>query len=205
MSFFLNVILSWDKLGQSFFASLQAAFIAGVLAIFFMSLVMALFNFFKLAEADMIRAVGSLLTRKVSNAFFPGLVIQIIMSVFFTLIYGFLFNLLPEKYLIHIPAIGAGFGLFHGGVVSWAIASIVSDYHPVKRFQEAKLEEALAHTVGHIVFGLVIGFAFMWTLPGQEKDLFYLIQENSKYFIVLAVLLSIFSLMTYAVKSDEDK
>ena len=178
------MILSWDKLGQSFFASLQAAFIAGTIAIFFMSLVMALFNFFKLAEADMIRAVGSLLTRKVSNAFFPGLIIQIIMSVFFTLIYGFLFNLLPQKYLIHIPAIGAGFGLFHGGVVSWAIASIVSDYHPVKRFQEAKLEEALAHTVGHIVFGLVIGFAFMWTLPGQEKDLFYLIQENSKYFIV---------------------
>lgn len=205
MNFLTDFLYSWDFSGLSLSISLKHAFYAACLAVTLMTFVMKIFNYLKIAEADMIRALGSLITKKVENSFFLGLFIQVMMGTFFALIYGFLFQLLPEKFFLNIPAIGAGFGLFHGGVVSWAIASIISDYHPVKRFQEAQLEEVIAHTVGHVIFGLTIGISYLWILPVSTQGFTYLFIENSRYFTIMLILLVIFTSIAYTVHLDRLK
>ena len=52
---------------------------------------------------------------------------------------------------------GAMTGVFHGLVVSFLIVVLVAEHHPIEQFQKAGAEVAVAHLVGHIIYGLIVG------------------------------------------------
>jgi hypothetical protein len=105
----------------------------------------------------MVVAVGSLLTRKRSNALMAGVAVYLFSAVLFGVIYTLLMLRLELTAWPHAFFAGAGFGFFHGLVVSLGLVWIVADNHPLDEFRQATPLVFLSHFAGHVVFGAVVG------------------------------------------------
>lgn len=141
-------------------SSLVFVIISGFTATLVMIAIMELTTRAKLANADMIRAIGSIITKSYENALTPGLLIHFSSGIFFAIIYFYAFGfLLPNKPNL-APVAGLAFGFFHGIVVTLSVVNLISKHHPLKKFQETGLYMALAHIIGHIVYGLSVGVMY---------------------------------------------
>lgn len=105
----------------------------------------------------MVIALGSLLTRSRDNALLTGVIVYLLSAVVFGLIYALLMLRLQVTAWPHAFFAGAGFGFFHGLVVSLGLTWVVSDNHPLTEFRKATPLVFLSHFAGHIVFGAVVG------------------------------------------------
>lgn len=106
----------------------------------------------------MVVAVGSLLTRSKENALGVGIAVYLFCAVVFGIIYALLMTLLHVTAFPYALFVGAGFGLFHGLVVSLGLTWIISDNHPLTEFRKATPLVFLSHFAGHVVFGATVGF-----------------------------------------------
>lgn len=131
--------------------------LAGLIATAAMSGALYAIHWRGLAEADMIRAVGSIITRKESNAMLPGFILHFLSGIGFAFLYVIVWSSLPLEGFVHYVALGALTGFAHGLVVSFVLVVLVAEHHPVPRFQEAGIDVALAHLAAHVVFGLLVG------------------------------------------------
>lgn len=130
---------------------------AGLLGTGGMSLVMWLITRSELANADMIRAIGSIFTRSYENSFKPGIIIHFVAGIVIAFIYILLINLLSPSSLAYFILAGAMIGLFHGVAFSFVLVISVAEHHPLETFREAGSEVAVAHLAGHIIYGLIVG------------------------------------------------
>jgi uncharacterized membrane protein YagU involved in acid resistance len=131
---------------------------AGIAATFGMSLLMWLIHRSGIANADMIRAIGSVFTRSYENSFTPGIVIHFVVGTVIAFIYVLLINLFsPGSHLAYFILTGAMIGLFHGVAFSFVLVVSVAEHHPLEQFRQSGSEVAIAHLVGHIVYGLIVG------------------------------------------------
>lgn len=105
----------------------------------------------------MVVAVGSLLTKSRENALPTGILVYLVSAGVFGLIYTLLMIRLGLTAWPHSFFTGAGFGFFHGLVVSLGLTWIVSDNHPLEEFRNVTPIIFLSHFAGHIVFGAVVG------------------------------------------------
>ena len=110
------------------------------------------------ANADMVRAIGSLLTKEYESSFPVGLLIHAVVGVIIALIYVFGLNTVSVSGVITSAAVGLMFGFFHGVAVSLLLVVAVAEHHPLEQFQKAGFSVAAAHLAGHLVYGLVVGF-----------------------------------------------
>ena len=131
--------------------------VAGILATAVMSSFLFLIHWGGFANADMIRALGSLLTRSEDNALIPGLVIHFTSGVVFAFVYLVFWSLWGFEALGTYLLLGAITGAAHGLVVSFLLVSLIAGHHPLPRFQEAGISVAFAHLLGHVVYGVVVG------------------------------------------------
>lgn len=131
--------------------------LAGILATAAMSGALYAIHWRGLAEADMVRAIGSLITRKEENAMLPGLILHFLSGIVFSFLYVIVWSSLPLEGFVHYVALGVLTGFAHGLVVSFVLVVLVAEHHPVPRFQQAGIEVALAHLAAHVVFGLMVG------------------------------------------------
>ncbi len=130
---------------------------AGLLGTGGMSFVMWLITRSGVANADMIRAIGSIFTHSYENSFKPGLIIHLVTGTLIAFIYILLINLLSPTSIVYFILTGAMIGLFHGVAFSFLLVVSVAEHHPLERFREAGSEVAVAHLVGHIIYGLIVG------------------------------------------------
>jgi hypothetical protein len=136
---------------------------AGLAGTTAMILLMGLIHGLKWAEADMVRAIGSLYTEEEEGALPVGLVVHMTGGVFFAFLYALLISVAP----IPPTSPGAVFlvcllaGVFHGFVVSIFLAVVVAEYHPLKRFQKAGVDVVLSHLAGHVAYGATVGLVFV--------------------------------------------
>ena len=129
----------------------------GLVATFLMTLVLYSIHWRGFANADMLRALGSILTRSEQTALIPGTVLHFLFGIVFAFIYVGFWSSLPISALWTYLALGAIFGLGHGLVVSFALVVLVAEHHPLERFQRVGMGVAVAHLIGHVVYGLVVG------------------------------------------------
>jgi uncharacterized membrane protein YagU involved in acid resistance len=122
-----------------------------------MSFVMWLITRSGLANADMIRAIGSLYTRSYENAFIPGIIIHYTAGIIIAFFYTAFLSIFSLGSVGSYIGIGAMVGVFHGLVVSFLLVVLVAEHHPLEQFQKAGSEVAVAHMVGHIIYGLIVG------------------------------------------------
>jgi uncharacterized membrane protein YagU involved in acid resistance len=130
---------------------------AGLVGTLGMSLLMWFIHRSGIANADMIRAIGSMFTRSYENAFTPGLTIHFIVGSIIAFFYVLLINLFSPTTHIYSALAGAMIGLFHGVAFSFLLVISVAEHHPLEQFREAGFEVAIAHLAGHIVYGLIVG------------------------------------------------
>ncbi len=131
--------------------------VAGFIATGVMSGVLFLIQWRGLANADMINAVGSLITRDEKNALAPGLLIHFASGILFAFIYVGAWSMWGFDSLKIYTLFGFLTGAAHGLVVSFILVALVAEHHPIEKFQSAGLGVAAAHWVGHVVYGLVVG------------------------------------------------
>jgi len=111
----------------------------------------------RLANADMIRAVGSILTRSYENSFVPGLMAHFTVGILIAFVYAAFFELFPVDSIVAYSGLGAMMGTMHGLAVTFTLVIMVAEHHPLEQFRQAGAEVAIAHMVGHIVYGLIVG------------------------------------------------
>ena len=105
----------------------------------------------------MIRALGSLVTRRYGGSFGWGLVIHLLSGMLFAIPYTAILGGLGPMGLLMSAGLGGIMGLFHGFVMSLVLLGVVTERHPLKRFQKAGFEVAIAHIVGHVAYGIAVG------------------------------------------------
>lgn len=136
---------------------------SGIISTFLMVLFLELVTRTKLANADMVRAIGSIITKNYDNALVPGLVIQFGFGIVFSFIYFGILSYFNSTIGLNGVLGGGLIGLFHGVVVGFVGVVTVAEHHPLTKFKEAGFTVAAAHLFGHIVYGLAIGIIFQET------------------------------------------
>lgn len=147
--------------------------IIGVVATLTMTVFLWTITYLKLCNVDMVKAIGSWLTRKESTATLPGMLAHLFAGTLFCFVYIFLFGVLPnpgENDYIY-AVVGAGMGLVHGVVVALALIVLVAEHHPLPKFQKAGFKVAVYHFLAHILYGLVIGTLYIWILNAKSMNL----------------------------------
>lgn len=134
---------------------LQTLF-AGAVGTAGMTVVMTLLHRKGWAHADMIRVLGSLLTRKYENALWPGLALHFTAGALFAIPYAIVLSLQLLPSTFGAAAIGAILGLLHGILASIILLAVVSGSHPVERFRNAGVDVAIAYIAGHIAYGMIV-------------------------------------------------
>ncbi len=146
--------------------------LAGLVATATMSGALYAIHWRGFAEADMIRAVGSLLTRGEANAMPAGIVTHLVSGVVFALVYVAVWSSLPVETFAQYVLLGGVTGFAHGLVVSFLLVVLVAEHHPLPRFQQAGMGVAVAHLAAHVIYGLMVGIvagsygARLEVLPG---------------------------------------
>jgi len=138
-------------------ANVILTIIAGLIGTGGMTLVMWLISKSGMANADMVRAIGSIFTRNLDESLTPGLIIHFIVGSLIAFIYVILISLFAPTSVAATIGTGAMIGLFHGVAFSFLLVVAVAEHHPLEDFRNAGLEVALAHLAGHIIYGLLVG------------------------------------------------
>jgi hypothetical protein len=131
--------------------------LAGLIATVVMSAALYAIHWRGFAEADMIRALGSLVTRSETNAMPLGVAIHLLSGIGFAFVYVIAWSTLPLAEFRHYVLLGLMTGFAHGLVVSFLLVILVAEHHPLPRFQRVGIGVAVAHLAGHIVYGLLVG------------------------------------------------
>jgi len=110
-------------------------------------------------NADMVRAVGGLVTKSYDNALGVGLVVHFLSGIIIAAVYLHLLSIFHLSNLGFEIFVGGVMGFGHGFVVGWGIIKF-AHRHPIDRFQKADYQVAIAHIIGHVAYGLLIGALF---------------------------------------------
>ncbi|MDB5038601.1 MAG: hypothetical protein JWQ35_2129 [Bacteriovoracaceae bacterium] len=111
----------------------------------------------KIRTGDIIRAVGSIVTRSEKNAFFVGLILHYCMGIFFAFVYSLLIGLSPVKSHLDSILFCSFFGFLHGVIMVIIFTIFVAEHHPIKRFQQAGVSVVVAQFLAHIIYGTLVG------------------------------------------------
>jgi len=130
--------------------------ICGIAGTSAMSFVMWFITKEGIANADMIRAIGSMFTDEESS-FSTGLIVHYVAGIVLAFIYLLLISLFQPQSLWAYTGIGGMIGLFHGVAFAFILVVVVAEHHPKESFRNTGLEVALAHLGGHIIYGLIVG------------------------------------------------
>lgn len=132
--------------------------VAGLTGTLLMTLIMVLIHKKGWANADMIRAVGSLVTRRYENSLVPGLLLHLMAGCLFAIPYLIVIRSVGSTNILAMISIGITIGTFHGAAMIFILMAL-AEKHPVELFQKAGIDVAWSHVVGHMAYGLGIGLA----------------------------------------------
>jgi hypothetical protein len=122
--------------------------------------VMSALRQLKWADADMVRAIGSLVTKSYEGSLLPGLLIDYVGGIFFAFLYSKLIGYSPIITPASTIIICAFTGLVHGITLGLVLEVFVAEYHPVAQFKKAGFAVVGAYVIGHIAFGLCLGLIY---------------------------------------------
>lgn len=131
--------------------------LAGIVGTAGMSLAMWIITKSGIANASMIRAIGSMFTKSYDNSFRPGLIVHFISGILFAFLYVILISLFAPTSLAAAIGAGAMIGVFHGVAFGFLLVVTVAEHHPLEQFRNAGFEVAIAHFAGHVIYGILVG------------------------------------------------
>lgn len=139
--------------------------IAGITGTLFMSLVMYFVHAKGWANADMIRAIGSLVTRRYENSIIPGLLLHLTAGCIFAIPYIYVMSQTGMDHPLHLISVGLALGTFHGAAMIFILMAL-AEKHPIAQFRKASVDVAWSHVLGHMAYGTGVGVVV--ALLGQK-------------------------------------
>ena len=128
----------------------------------FSTLIMVLFlrilRLFGLAEVDVFRALGSLVTKTYRNSLVPGLIMLFTGGALFSLIYSYVIKYAPVQTEPGVILTGAALGFVHGLTITFLLVVMVAEYHPLESFRQRNVSVIISYLFGHVIYGLSVGF-----------------------------------------------
>jgi len=134
-----------------------ATIIAGIVGTAGMSIVLWAITRSGIANANMIRAIGSTFTGSYDNSFLPGLITHFIVGILVAFVYALLISLFSPTSIAAYIGEGAMIGVFHGVAFGFILVIAVAEHHPLEQFRDAGSQVAIAHFAGHVVYGILVG------------------------------------------------
>jgi hypothetical protein len=134
------------------------AIVAGVTGTVAMSLMMWFIHQRGWANADMIRAVGSMVTRRYDNALVPGLFLHLLAGILFAIPYLIIMRATGISNWFVIMQIGLAIGTMHGAAMVFVLMAM-AEKHPLEQFRVAGPAVGWAHVIGHMAYGTGVGLA----------------------------------------------
>ncbi len=135
---------------------LFTAILAGLIATTGMTLVLWAITRSGWTNADMVRALGSAVTGKYENSARVGLIIHYSAGIPIALLYALAIHLIHTESFFYVLLAGTAFGFVHGFAFGFVLVEL-SEHHPVEQFKEADFQVAVAHLIGHVVYGFLVG------------------------------------------------
>ena len=132
--------------------------LAGIVATGGMTLFMTTLTRSGITNADMVRAIGGIFTKSEDEeALMLGSLLHLVSGISFAMVYTLV--LVYFKVPQGLATVGGTMllGAFHGFVLSFLLVIAVAENHPVSRFQDAGFGVAVAHFLGHILYGFLVG------------------------------------------------
>jgi len=139
-------------LGLIIWSVFAGALGAGVMSLFLWGITRSGF-----CNVRMLVAIGSLVTRRYENAATVGGVVHAIAGMVFGIFYGYVLVSINHPGVGLNMLYGAVIGMMHGLIMALVLVAAVADEHPLPEFQQRGLSVAVAHWVGHLFYGLVVG------------------------------------------------
>jgi len=136
---------------------------AGIIATAGMTIFLWIFDKTGKTNANMVRAVGSAVTRSIETSLWPGLIIQFVSGIVFAFIYITALKMLQLQAVSSLVIAGGVIGFGHGFAFSFVMV-ILAEHHPVEKFQNAGFQVAIVHFLAHIVYGILVGLVFGFSL-----------------------------------------
>ena len=133
----------------------------GLLATTVMTAFLYFIHWAGFANGDMVRAIGSAITKRYDGSFWTGMAVHYVSGIVFAGIYVYILSLvppLPDDQAIKMAGLGALLGFVHGLVVSLGLVVVVAEHHPMEQFRRAGFGVALVHLAAHVVYGGVVGW-----------------------------------------------
>lgn len=133
----------------------------GLLATTVMTTFLYVIHWTGFANGDMVRAIGSSITKSYDGSFWTGLGVHYVSGIIFAGIYVYLLALVPplgDGHVMKIAGLGALLGFVHGLLVSFALVIVVAEHHPMEQFRKAGFGVAVLHLAAHVVYGGVVGW-----------------------------------------------
>ena len=106
---------------------------------------------------DMLRALGSIFTRRLDYALPIGAAVHCIVGCACAFFYIGTWNLFPFAGIVQLTTLGVLVGFGHGLLVSLLLMTAVSEHHQLARFRKAGFGIALAYLTAHLAYGFTIG------------------------------------------------
>jgi hypothetical protein len=131
--------------------------VAGIVGTSGMSLAMWAITKSGMANAAMVRAIGSMFTKSYDESLKPGLIIHYISGILFAFLYVILISIFAPTSVAGVISIGAMIGLFHGVAFAFLLVIMVAEHHPLEQYRSAGFEVAIAHLAGHVIYGILVG------------------------------------------------
>ena len=138
--------------------------IAGLAGVAVMTLFLRRARFFHLPETQMIRAIGSMITKDTERALLPGTLIHTVAGVFFAYFYAFFLTTAPDaqQSIVLVTVVCTIIGFVHGLMVTLFLVISVAQYHPVEQFRKLEPGDMAAHVIAHVSYGATVGFLLGW-------------------------------------------
>ena len=133
--------------------------IAGLIGVAVMTFFLRRARFLHLPETQMIRAIGSMITKDYDKALLPGAIAHTTAGVLFAYGYFFFLKTAPDTggSIFTIVVVCTMMGFVHGLMVTLFLVISVSQYHPREEFRKLEPGDMAAHVVAHIAYGATVG------------------------------------------------
>jgi len=166
--------------------SLTLTLLAGILAAAAMAVLLYSVRWLGMSAGDMIRAIGSYMTRSSRNAFAYGLVVYLLGGAGFAVIYVAIWSYFGFTDRNSLLLTGAAFGLVHGFLVSFWLVVLVAEHHSISRYRRVGFLVAISNMIGHVVYGAVLALlVWQWGVRLHPplsalpfKDAYYMVQNS---------------------------
>ena len=111
----------------------------------------------KVTNANMVVALGSLLTHSRERAVEVGVIIHIISGTIFGVLYTCILMAIGDSGVGTKLLFGLLIGVLHGVAVAICLVATVADCHPLEEFRGIGFGVGLAHWIGHVIYGGLVG------------------------------------------------